>query len=94
MTLEGKVKLVKETETIGTFKKRELVLTTQDQYPQQILIEFVQDKCSLLDNVSVGADVKVNINVRGREWINPEGQAKYFNSLQGWKIDVKQEELP
>jgi len=51
------------------------------------MIEFVQDKCDLLDNYSVGQDVKIAINLRGREWINPEGEAKYFNSIQGWRIE-------
>ena len=69
------------------FLKRELVVVTEEQYPQTIMIEFVQDKCDLLNNYKDGQDVKVGINLRGREWINPEGKAKYFNSLQGWKIE-------
>lgn len=89
MELKGKVKVIGQTETFGSngFRKRELVITTDEQYPQTILIEFVQDKCDLLDAVAVGQDVTVHINVRGREWVNPEGVAKYFNSLQGWKVD-------
>jgi hypothetical protein len=49
-------------------KKRELVVTTEEQYPQHIMIEFTQDKCDLLNNYSVGETVKVGINLRGREW--------------------------
>ena len=52
-----------------------------------IMVEFVQDKCDLLNIYKEGQDVKVSINLRGREWINPEGEAKYFNSIQGWRID-------
>ena len=52
-----------------------------------ILIEFVQDKCDILNKYKLGDSVKVGINLRGREWINPEGVAKYFNSIQGWRID-------
>jgi hypothetical protein len=89
MEVQGKIKLVKATETInGTFRKRELVVTTDEQYPQDILIEFVQDKCDMLDKYKDGQNVKVGINLRGREWINPEGVAKYFNSLQGWRIEA------
>ena len=89
MQVTGKIKVIGDVQTIGTkgFKKRELVVTTEDQYPQQILIEFVQDKCDLLNSYAVGQDVKVSINLHGREWINPQGEAKYFNSIQGWRIE-------
>jgi hypothetical protein len=89
MEVIGKVKLIGEVQTFGAngFRKRELVVTTDDQYPQMIMIEFVQDKTDLLNNYKVGQDVKVSINLRGREWINPQGEAKYFNSIQGWRIE-------
>ena len=89
MEVIGKVKLIGEVQTFGTggFKKRELVVTTDEQYPQMIMIEFVQDKTDLLNSYKVGQDVKVSINLRGREWINPEGVAKYFNAIQGWRIE-------
>ena len=85
----GIIKLVGATQEIGSkgFRKRELVVTTDEQYPQMIMIEFVQDKCDLLDSYSLDDSVKVSINLRGREWINPEGAAKYFNSVQGWRIE-------
>ncbi|MDO6813024.1 DUF3127 domain-containing protein [Tenacibaculum soleae] len=89
MEVIGKIKLINETQTFGAsgFRKREMVVTTDEQYPQMIMIEFVQDKCDVLNNYAVGQDVKVSINLRGREWINPEGVAKYFNSVQGWRIE-------
>jgi len=64
-----------------------MVITTQEQYPQDILIEFYQDKIALLDPLNVGDEVKVHINIRGKEWVNPEGVAKYFNSINGWRIE-------
>jgi len=89
MEVIGKVKLIGEVQTFGSngFRKRELVVTTDEQYPQMIMIEFIQDKTDLLNNYKVGQDVKVAINLRGREWINPQGEAKYFNSIQGWRIE-------
>jgi hypothetical protein len=92
MEVAGKIKLINETQTFGNngFRKRELVVTTDEQYPQMIMIEFVQDKCDLLNNFKVDDNVKININIRGREWINPEGVAKYFNSIQGWRIEKMQ----
>lgn len=94
MELEGKVKLIGETQEFGSngFRKRELVITTDEQYPQHILVEFVQDKCDLLNSYAVGQDVKVGINIRGREWTNQQGEVKYFNSIQGWRIESKHPE--
>ncbi|MDT0556415.1 DUF3127 domain-containing protein [Patiriisocius hiemis] len=89
MEIQGKIKLIDETKTYGNngFRKRELVITTEEQYPQHILVEFVQDKTDLLNNYQVGQNVKVSINLRGREWTNPQGEVKYFNSIQGWRIE-------
>jgi hypothetical protein len=88
MEVIGKIKMVgAEQQVSPTFKKRELVVTTDEQYPQHIMIEFVQDKCQLLDNMQPGEGVKVSINIRGREWINPQGEAKYFNSISGWRVE-------
>lgn len=89
MEIQGKVKLIDETKTYGSngFRKRELVVTTEEQYPQHIMIEFVQDKTDLLDAFKEGDTVKVSINLRGREWENPQGETKYFNSIQGWRIE-------
>ena len=89
MEVQGKIKMIDETKTYGSngFRKRELVVTTEEQYPQHIMIEFVQDKTDLLNNFQVGQNVKVSINLRGREWVNPQGETKYFNSIQGWRIE-------
>ena len=89
MEVVGKVKVVSpEQQVSASFKKRELVVTTEEQYVQHILIEFAQDKCDLLNGISVGQEVKVSINLRGREWVNPQGETKYFNQIQGWKIEA------
>lgn len=89
MEVQGKVKMIGETQTFGNngFRKREIVVTTEEQYPQHIMVEFVQDKTDLLNNYAVGQNVKISINLRGREWVNPQGETKYFNSIQGWRIE-------
>jgi hypothetical protein len=89
MEISGKIKKINETQTFGNngFQKRELVVVTNEQYPQMLLIEFVQDKCDLLNSYNVDDEVTISINLRGREWINPEGKAKYFNTIQGWRIN-------
>ncbi|MGB0897201.1 MAG: DUF3127 domain-containing protein [Flavobacteriaceae bacterium] len=89
MEIQGKIKLVGQTQTFGSngFRKREVVITTEEQYPQSLLVEFVQDKCDLLNAYQAGQQVKISINLRGREWVNPQGETKYFNSIQGWRIE-------
>ena len=88
MEVTGKIKVVNpEQQVSASFKKRELVVTTDEQYPQHIMIEFTQDKCDLLNNYAIGEPVKVSINLRGREWVNPQGETRYFNSIQGWRIE-------
>ena len=89
MEVSGKIKVLGDVKTFGDngFRKREVVITTEDQYPQHLLIEFVQDKCELLDSFNIGENVKISINLRGREWENPQGDVKYFNSIHGWRIE-------
>lgn len=96
MEIAGRMKVLNETQNIGSngFIKREVVITTDEQYPQHILVEFIQDKCDLLNGYEVGQDVKISVNLRGREWINPEGVAKYFNAIQGWRIELLNSQKP
>jgi hypothetical protein len=95
MEVTGKIKVINaEQQVSASFKKRELVITTEEQYPQSIMIEFTQDKADLLNNYRVGDAVKVSINLGGREWVNPQGETKYFNSIKGWRIEKLQSEAP
>ena len=88
MEVSGRVKVIgAEQQVSASFKKRELVVTTDEQYPQTIMVEFTQDKTDLLNNYNLGDEVKISINLRGREWVNPQGETKYFNSIQGWRIE-------
>lgn len=89
MELQGEIKKIFETQTFASgYQKRELILVTEEQYPQPISIEFLSEKVGLLDRFSTGEKVKIFINIRGREWTNPQGETKYFNSIVGWKIEL------
>ena len=85
MELQGSIKLIGETKTYGAngFRKREIVVTTEEQYPQDLLVEFIQDKCDLLSQFSPGQKVTVGINLKGRGLTSPQGEVKYFKSDQG-----------
>lgn len=92
MEIQGRIKQIFPSQAIGQngFEKRDLVITTEEQYPNDIIIQFTQQRCDLLDSLQVGQNVKVYINIRGREWTNPQGETKYFNTIEGWKIEVIQ----
>ena len=95
MEVVGKIKVVNAEQVVSaSFKKRDIVVTTDEQYPQHILVQFVQDKCDLLNGFQVGEPVKIDINLRGREWTNPQGETKYFNQIQGWRIERLSAEAP
>ena len=92
MEIQGRIKTIFATETVGQngFQKRDLVITTDGQYPQDIIIQFAQGNCALLDNLQVGQMVKIHFNLQGREWTSPQGEVKYFNTVVGWKIELIQ----
>jgi len=88
MELIGTVKKKFDVQTFSSgFRKQELILLTQEQYPQPISVEFLSEKIDLLNSVSEGDQIKVGINIRGREWQTPDGQVKYFNSITGWRLE-------
>ncbi|HEY4797746.1 MAG TPA: DUF3127 domain-containing protein [Bacteroidia bacterium] len=78
----------KEQKVSDRFKKREFVLTDNSpSYPQTILFQLTQDRCSLIENVNPGEEITVHFQLKGREWRNPQGEIKVFNSLDVFKID-------
>jgi hypothetical protein len=88
MEVQGTIKQIMKTETFASgFQKRSVVITTAEQYPQHIIIEFLKDKTTILDSFKVGDNVTVGINLNGREWTSPQGEVKYFNTIVGWKIN-------
>jgi hypothetical protein len=102
MEVQGKVKVIGEVKEFGAkgFRKAELILdvTEKPEYPQFVNIDITQDNTDLLSNYKVGDELKVSVNIGGREWVNPEGVSKYFNSITGWRIEKvegnKVSELP
>lgn len=92
MNVEGKVYKIGDIEQISAkFKKREIVIKTEGDYPQFIGCQLTQDKCTLGDLLSIGQQVNASINLRGREWVSPkDGQVKFFNTIEIWKIDAEE----
>lgn len=92
MEITGRIAVIGTTEIVGaaqTFKKRLLVVETNEQYAQKLPIDFVQDKCSVLDKYNVGDNVTVGINLKGSEY-----NGRYYCNIQGWKIDKDNNSAP
>lgn len=90
MNIKGKIiEISPEQQITDTFKKREFVIEYAEnpQYPEFVKFELIQERCGLLDAYKVDDEVDVHFNIKGRKWNDPKGGVKYFNSLQGWKIE-------
>jgi hypothetical protein len=96
MEIKGKIFKIGETKEFGSkgFKKREMVVETNEQYPQRLLIDFIQDNCVTLDHYKVKDEVEVEIEIRGREWQSPDGVTKYFSSFLGAQIKKDSADKP
>lgn len=91
LSVQGVLHAKFDTQDVSaSFKKRDFVLIIAEnpQYPQYVSFQLSQDKCALLDNYQLGSQVEVHFNLRGRAWVNPQGETKYFNQLEAWKLDV------
>ncbi len=89
MKVKGKVHFIGQTKVVSDkFKSRDLVLMTEDKYPQPLIFQLSQDKTDLADNIKIGDVVEVSINMRGREWKSPTGEIKYFNTLDIWTMNL------
>lgn len=90
VTVSGRIVLINETNQVtDSFRKREFVVEVAEnpEYPETLMMEMIQDKCNALGGYSVGDMVKVELNLKGRKWTDPQGVDKYFNTLQAWKIE-------
>lgn len=91
MELKGLVLLIGEKESFPNgFEKRNIVLKTNEQYPQEIQIEFIKDNMKLIENLKVGDKITVGINIQGNDWVDPKtGKTRYFVSIKGWRLSVE-----
>ena len=95
MEIRGKIKVLNLDQKVSEkYTKSEIVIVTDEQYPQSILIEFGASKSDLPHPYKVGESVTVSINIKGREWTSPQGEVKYFNSIHGWKIARDAQQAP
>jgi hypothetical protein len=83
LKLNGTIKMIGEVQNFDSgFVKREFVITTKEQYPQDVKFEVVKEKATDFEKYNkVGDNVDVKFNVRGNEY-----SGKYYVSLQAWHV--------
>jgi hypothetical protein len=87
----GRLHTIFDTKQVSErFTKREFVVEVADnpKYPQVVLFQLTGDRCAQLDGLAVGDQVRIEFSLRGREWKSPQGEVKYFNSLDVWKVEA------
>jgi hypothetical protein len=91
MKITGKLVEVMATQQVSDgFKKRTFIIehTENPLYPEYISFELIQDRCDLVDSFELNQEITVSFNLKGRKWVNPQGETKYFNSLQAWRLEA------
>lgn len=89
MEIKGKVHEIGAVQQVtDSFKKRDVVIAYAEnpQFVEYIKFESHQDRVNIFDDISIGDDVEVSFNMRGRPWTNKEGVTTYFNSLVAWRV--------
>jgi len=81
------VEVQDEVKVSESFKKRIIKVDIDEdtEYSQRVVIEFVNDKTSLLSKYSAGDKVTVDINIRGKDFTK-DGKTSNFTKLNGWRI--------
>lgn len=84
--VQGKVHLIEETKTYGQkgFRKRLVVLEqSKGRFDNYIPVEFLQDNCDSVDEMSVGNDVEITYRLNGRKWQrDANSEVKFFLNLE------------
>ena len=90
MEITGLLKVKGTTKQVSEkFSKRDLVITVDDgKYPQHVSLELSQERTELLNTFNIGDTIKVQFNIRGREWTSPSGETKYFNTLDAYRVSL------
>ena len=84
----GKIKRIEAIKEFSeSFKSQDVIIETEEQYSQTVLIQFQQDKTNLLSGYKPGDKVKIEFNLKGKEVVKEGKAPMVFNTLSGWKIE-------
>ena len=75
-------KLFDQQDFPSGFYKRDFVVTTMEQYPQDIKFSALKEKSEQLGQYAEGDVVNVKFDLRGREY-----NGQYYVDLNAWRIE-------
>jgi Domain of unknown function (DUF3127) len=88
MEIEGILKHKFETKVKSDkFQSQDFVIEFGNEYKETIMFQLSQKNCGKIDHFATGQTIKVTFNLKGREWVNPQSETKYFNTLDAYKIE-------
>jgi hypothetical protein len=91
MQIDGNIVVIEEEVQVKEYRRRKFVIEHSDCGNIQYLsFELIQSHCNILDSFNLGDEVIIDFNLNGRKWIDKEGEEKYWNTLQAWKITKKE----
>jgi hypothetical protein len=92
LSVTGKIYQIQDIQKINdTFSKREFVLelTNGDQvYVQKVSFSLLRDNVNLVDGLEKGQEVEVKFYLNGRDWTSPQGEVKFFNTLDVQEVNI------
>ena len=81
--LKGKIKVLFDQQDFPSgFYKRDFVITTNEQYPQEIKFAALKERVEQLNGLGEGDEVLVKFDLRGREY-----NGNYYVDLNAWCIE-------
>ncbi|MEO6681512.1 MAG: DUF3127 domain-containing protein [Ginsengibacter sp.] len=86
-------KLSEKFETVhrGSFASREFVVEKSVDISGKTITNYIkfqctQDRTNIVDNISIGDEIKVHFNLRGNKWVK-DGRTSFFTNLDAWRIE-------
>jgi len=81
--VKGKIKVLFDQQDFPSgFYKRDFVVTTNEQYPQDIKFGALKERVEQLNGLGEGDEVTVKFDIRGREY-----NGNYYVDLNAWRIE-------
>jgi hypothetical protein len=94
--VRGNVHVIEDTKTYGQngFRKR-LVVLEQDRgkFTNYIPVDFIQDSCDTVDELSVGDEIEITYRLSGRKWQrDAKSEVKFFLNAEATAFTVLQQQ--
>ena len=66
----------------GGWRKRSVVIETNDEYKRKVCISFWGDKADSVSNLTLGSTITAHINIESKEH-----NGRWFTEIKCWKLE-------